>query len=242
MRALFLRGLTREIAHWRGLPELFFEKTKIPVLSLDLPGAGMFHEMTSPRDLDSYVEFLRQKVSKGDPLILIGISMGGMIALRWSLLYPDEVCMVFTINSSAKNLSGPLKRFNLKEWRVLLEILLTKTVEKKEGLILNLTTNKLDAQKKAEIQKIFVRIQSERPVSVVSSLNQLYVASTFRITQRPKVPVTVIYSKGDRLVDSSCSEELIRFLGAKKAVHPDAGHDLPLDDPQWLLSELAKIP
>ncbi len=242
MRALFLRGLTREIGHWDGLPEAFFEKTNIPVLSLDLPGAGVFHQMTSPRDLDSYVEFLRERVQKGGPLILIGISMGGMIALRWSLLYPEEVQTVFLINSSAKNLSKPKERFNFKEWRVLLKILLTRSVAKKEELILSLTTNKLSAEKKVAVTKRFVSIQSQRPVSMRSSINQLYAANTFRISSRPKIPVTVIYSKGDRLVHPSCSEKLVELLGASRAVHPDAGHDLPLDDPQWLLSQLAKLP
>lgn len=154
MRALFLRGLTRETAHWDGLPEAFFEKTKIPVIALDLPGAGMFHQLTSPKKLDEYVEFLRSKIEKGSPLVLIGISMGGMIALRWSLLYPHEIHCVFTINSSAKNLSSPNKRFNLSHWRVLLKILLTKSVEKKEGLILNLTTNKLSDEKKAQLKDL----------------------------------------------------------------------------------------
>lgn len=241
MRALFLRGLTREINHWNGLPEKFSSKTGIPVLALDLPGAGMFHQMTSPKKLDLYVEFLRAKIEKGSPLVLIGISMGGMIALRWATLYPHEVERVFIINSSASNLSSARERFNLSEWRVLLNILLTASAEKKERLILNLTTNKLNESEKEKIANFFVEVQRKHPVSIVSSLNQLWAASKFELFYPPKVPVVVIGAQGDRLVSPSCSKKLSEVLKAPLEVHPDAGHDLPLDAPDWLLSVLAKF-
>ncbi len=241
MRALFLRGLTREINHWHGFPEKFSKATGIPVLTLDLPGAGMFHQMTSPKKLDLYVEFLRSKIEKGSPLVLIGISMGGMIALRWATLYPHEVGKIFIINSSATNLSSAKERFNLSEWRVLLNILLTKSAEKKENLILNLTTNKLSEADKIKAAAFFVEVQKKHPVSIISSLNQLWAASKFELFYPPKSPVVVISALGDRLVDPTCSKKLSEVLKAPLEVHPDAGHDLPLDDPQWLLSVLAKF-
>ncbi len=241
MRALFLRGLTREINHWNGLPEKFHKETGIPVLTLDLPGAGVFHQMTSPTKIDLYVEFLRQKIEKGSPLVLIGISMGGMIGLRWAELYPHEVSRVFVINSSATNLSTKKERFNLSEWRVLLNILLTSSVLKKEKLILNLTTNILDEPTKEKVAGIFVEVQKKHPVSLVSSLNQLWAASKFEIYFPPKSPVVVISALGDRLVDPKCSKRLAEVLKAPLEIHPDAGHDLPLDAPNWLLSVFAKF-
>lgn len=246
MRALFLRGLTREKGHWNGLPEAYSKETGIPTFSIDLPGAGEFFTMNSPFFLDDYVEFLREKIKERSadqtPLLLIGISMGGMIALRWSILYPKEVHAVCTINTSAKNLSKSNERFNLKEWKKLLSILLSQTAEKKEALILDLTTNLISLEEKRSIQKKFTLIQKEHPVSKRSSLAQLYAAQQFSIDEIPLVPVKVIYSKGDKLVQGECSEKLAQFLKASLAVHPHAGHDLPLDDPHWLLSELAKIP
>lgn len=239
VRALFLRGLTREIRHWDGLPEKFQAMTGAKVITLDLPGAGENASLTSPTNINHYVEFLRKHLPKGEPITLIGISMGGMIALRWAEIYPGEVHKVFTINSSANNLSTPNERFNLSHWRVLLKVLLSSDLENKEKLILSLTTNLLSDQKKQELGKFFKQVQLDHPVSIKSSLNQLLAARKFQVFKKSEVETHVIYSEGDRLVAPSCSKKLGDVLKAQTHIHPDAGHDLPLDAPEWLLSVLA---
>lgn len=239
MRALFLRGLTREIRHWNGFPEKFSRTTGIPVITLDLPGAGKNSHLTSPRDINSYVEFLRKEIPAGEKILLIGISMGGMIALRWAELYPAEVVGVYAINSSCQNVSKRRERFNFSEWKSLLNILLAKNILKKEQLVLKLTTNKLSFAQMKNISEYFEQVQKQNPVSKLSSLNQLIAASNFQIYSCPKVPVTIIYSMGDRLVSPNCGVKLAELLkNVEVKIHPDAGHDLPLDDPEWLLAFL----
>lgn len=239
MRALFLRGLTREIRHWDSLPEKFQAITGIPVVTMDLPGAGENAHLTSPTKINEYVEFLRKHLHPGGPLILIGISMGGMIALRWAEMYPGEIQKVFIINSSAKNLSTANERFNLGLWSRVLKILLTRDMEKKERLILSITTNMLSPERIKELGQTFKQVQIDHPVSKKSSLNQLLAASKFQIFSGPKVPVHVIYSQKDRLVSPVCSKRLAELLKAQSHIHAEAGHDLPLDAPEWLLSVLA---
>ena len=39
--------------------------------------------------------------------------------------------------------------------------------------------------------------------------------------------------------DPRCSAALARRWSARRAVHPDGGHDLSLDDPGWLADTLA---
>lgn len=239
MRALFLRGLTREIRHWDGLPEKFQAMTGIPVITLDLPGAGVNAHLTSPKNINEYVEFLRQHMPPGGPIVLIGISMGGMIALRWAEMYPQEIQSVFMINSSAGNLSKPSERFNLSLWPTLLKVLMSRNHQNKEKLILDITTNKLSPERRLELSQYFEKIQLESPVSTVSKLNQILAARAFQVVNKVSVPVHIISSLGDRLVNPSCSKKLADLLKAQTHVHPDAGHDLPLDDPKWLLSVLA---
>lgn len=239
MRALFLRGLTREIRHWDGLPEKFQAQTNVPVITIDLPGAGENAHLTSPTKINDYIEFLRKHLPKGEPITLIGISMGGMIALRWAEMYPGEVHKVFTINSSASNLSSANQRFNFGHWRVVLKYLLSNDVENNEKLILGITTNKLSDKKKLELGKYFKEVQLDHPVSRKSSVNQLIAARNFQIFSKSQVPTHVIYSLGDRLVDPSCSKKLADVLKAQTHIHEDAGHDIPLDAPEWLLSVLA---
>jgi hypothetical protein len=43
---------------------------------------------------------------------------------------------------------------------------------------------------------------------------------------------------GDRLAHPTCSGRLAEALAAPLVVHPTAGHELPLDDPDWLLAQL----
>ena len=52
------------------------------------------------------------------------------------------------------------------------------------------------------------------------------------------VPILLLASLGDRLVSPRCSERIARAWNAPLRMRPDAGHDLPLDDPDWVLGQL----
>lgn len=49
----------------------------------------------------------------------------------------------------------------------------------------------------------------------------------------------VLNSRSDRLVSHLCSEAIARRLNLPLRVHATAGHDLPLDDPQWVAEQIA---
>jgi pimeloyl-ACP methyl ester carboxylesterase len=53
------------------------------------------------------------------------------------------------------------------------------------------------------------------------------------------VPLPILSSAGDRLVDPGCSRRLAESWRAAHHVHPDAGHDLPLDDGAWVAERIA---
>jgi hypothetical protein len=48
----------------------------------------------------------------------------------------------------------------------------------------------------------------------------------------------VLSSAGDQLVDPRCSPRW-RARQVPHAAHPDAGHDLPLDDGAWVAGQVA---
>jgi homoserine acetyltransferase len=70
-------------------------------------------------------------------------------------------------------------------------------------------------------------------------LKQLLAAARFSLRDFPKCPALVISSQNDNLVHPSCSTKLASHLSALAAIHPSAGHDLPLDDGPWLAREIA---
>jgi hypothetical protein len=52
------------------------------------------------------------------------------------------------------------------------------------------------------------------------------------------MPALVLASRGDRLTDWRCSRDLAQAGDWPLKVHLKAGHDLPLDDPQWLIAQI----
>jgi pimeloyl-[acyl-carrier protein] methyl ester esterase len=213
------------------------------VHSIDLPGAGNFFELTSPLKFDDYIYFLREKLSHkktNEKTILIGISMGGMIALRWAQLFPDEITQVFVINSSAGKLSSPFDRFNLGEIKEILGAVTSKTLIEKERNVLRLTTAKCEITD--ELLNEFVQIKKSAPVRVLSSFNQIAAAFTFNIDKKFKlskdIKVVILSGLKDKLVNPRCSEAIASKLKAHIFTHLEAGHDLSLDDPEWILEKI----
>jgi pimeloyl-ACP methyl ester carboxylesterase len=83
--------------------------------------------------------------------------------------------------------------------------------------------------------------QHEYPVRRANALRQLYSAARYRTPPvQPAVPLLILCSAGDRLVDPRCSLRLAAAWGAPVAVHSDAGHDLPLDDGAWVIAQVAR--
>src|SRR5690554_4657129 len=78
-------------------------------------------------------------------------------------------------------------------------------------------------------------------------MRQLTAASTFKPTSPPPaMPTLILTSLADRLVDWRCSQALAQHWQCPLVCHENAGHDLPLDDPDWSFSRStitsAKLP
>ena len=77
-------------------------------------------------------------------------------------------------------------------------------------------------------------------MSAANTLRQLAAAARYRWSgSAPAQPVLVLRSAGDRLVDPACSQRIAEAWRAGLLTHPDAGHDLPLDDGPWLAAQVA---
>jgi pimeloyl-ACP methyl ester carboxylesterase len=56
--------------------------------------------------------------------------------------------------------------------------------------------------------------------------------------QAPGLPILLLASQHDKLVDSRCSQALAAAWRCPLEMHPTAGHDLPLDDPHWVAQQV----
>ncbi|WP_333608925.1 alpha/beta fold hydrolase [Arsukibacterium sp.] len=240
---LLLRGLTREQRHWGAFRPMLAAKLTNPLLYFDFAGAGELYQQRSP----SHISGLRQSVrlqwqqatlnaNNHGQVHLVALSLGGMLAADWALAYPEEVASITLINSSAKPLAPFYQRLRWQNYPALASLLWLSSA-RREQRILQLTTAR--AFQDPVIVAHWQRWQQQRPVTMSNALRQLLAASRFVLQQQPCCPALVISSQTDKLVNPQCSVALASFLQARHQQHSWAGHDIGLDDPAWLATQIA---
>jgi pimeloyl-ACP methyl ester carboxylesterase len=76
-------------------------------------------------------------------------------------------------------------------------------------------------------------------VSKQNALRQIIAAAKYApALDKPIPPVLLLNGLGDRLVSSACSESISKRWSLPLISHPWAGHDLCLDDAEWVLEQL----
>lgn len=231
---VLIRGLLREARHWgKFITDLQHHFPDAIISTPDIPGNGLRYHETSPRTIAGITEALRQLTSSSQPVKLISLSMGGMIAIDWMTRYPDEVEGTVLINTSARPLSPFYHRLRWAAYPHVLRMILHSAAQK-EADILKLTSNRHHHDNR--LLEFWQQWQQQYPVSKASGRNQFLAAVKFSIFTKPQQPLLVVTSRGDRLVDYRCSLKLAQAWGADYAQHETAGHDLPLDDSVWLIN------
>ena len=239
---VLLRGLTREARHWGDFsPCLSRAFDGAAVITLDLPGNGMMCRITSPVRIDAVTEYCRAQLSNRGvppPYRLVAISLGGIVAVDWAARHAHEIDAAVLINTSMRPFSAFYHRLRVGAWPTLLRLMVPGlSFTKREELIFALTSNLPQAP--AGLIDIWVAIRRSRPVTMANAVRQLVAATQFRVSATANsVDMLVLASKGDRLVDARCSQALAQKWGCEIAMHASAGHDLPLDDADWVVSQI----
>ncbi|MEP7157195.1 MAG: alpha/beta hydrolase [Betaproteobacteria bacterium] len=239
---ILLRGLTREARHWGDFPALFARE--IPganVVPVDLPGNGRYNHMASPASIETMVEHCRAELARQHllpPHCLFAMSMGAMVAAAWAERYPAEIERCVLVNSSFANFNALHQRLRMRAWPALLRIALARDPQRKEARILALTSNR--QRTPASLIEEWTGIRKLAPVSAMNTIRQLFAAARFRAPARLPVPMLLLGSEGDQLVDVASTGEIARRWRCPQALHPDAGHDLSLDDGLWVAMQIRR--
>lgn len=235
---ILLRGLTREQAHWGDFPQRL--GTAFPehrFHTVDLPGTGVHFREPSPDAIpDIRRQVCRSVAHMPRPFSILALSMGGMVALDWAQhAAPGEIQHLVLINTSS-GFSPPWHRMRPGVWPNILRLLARRELFDRERDILRLTSNR---QVPLELAKRWYSIQRQRPVSTGNAFRQLKAAARYTPAgSRPVPDALLLASEGDRIVNWRCSATIESRWQWTLKVHPDAGHDLPLDDPDWILKQL----
>ena len=258
---VFLRGLVRESAHWDDFPDIF--RAAIPgarVHLIDLPGNGQHWRLPSPLTLRETMEAVRAEAlaamqaqfksgsglpytdnsmhDQRDPLLpfyLFTISLGGMVAVEWANRHSDELAGAVLINTSLRGISPLNQRLSLGAWPLIARIVATADVAKRERLIFELTSSLQDPS--ARLIENRVDTHRRHPVQLKNVFRQLWAAARYLPPlEKPPIPLLLLNGKGDRMVDPTCTQAIARRWNIEPTIHPWAGHDLPLDDPEWVIT------
>ncbi|MES2644070.1 MAG: alpha/beta fold hydrolase [Myxococcota bacterium] len=244
-RWLLLRGLVRERRHWGDFPAQLAARTGAEVLTLDLPGVGTERDRPSPTSVAAIVEDLRARwlAARGPeagtpadtgPWRLFAPSLGGMIALAWGEAHPEDFAGVVVANTSARDIASLFERFSPAALGTVLRALPSGGAAR-EAHILGLVSNTEHGRGRAEA---FAAFAKESPIGTDVLVRQLWAGSRATAPKSLAVPLLVLCSDGDRLCHPRASHALGARLNAPVRVHPDAGHDLPLDAPEWVMDQL----
>lgn len=243
---VLLRGLSRESGHWGVFPEHLLRELRAHrpgamLLLLDLPGTGVLRRQPSPTQVSAIVDACRQELRRRGvtgAVSVVGMSLGAAVLSDWANRYPEEIEAGVLINPSLRPFSELFRRPRPLNFLGLALLSLSRFgARMREEHVLRLTTRLTPSQ--AVIDR-WVELQREHPLGVRNTARQLLASLRYRASRtRPVAPMLLLCSKADTLVDWRCSQAISRAWGAPLRLHTKAGHDLPLDDPQWVARAVA---
>jgi pimeloyl-ACP methyl ester carboxylesterase len=239
---VMLRGLMREKGHWGDFPQRVQEILPgVNVLLVDLPGVGEHARERPPFRLFSMAQEIHEEVKAqtgGEgPTALLGLSLGGMVALEMMGVFEGFYEKVMVVNTSSR-LSPSTKRLRRQVWPSFLKLVTQLQGTKREELLVPHMVNSPEGREQA--LHVWMRVAKDQKFHPLAPVAQLKAAASFLppSSLKDSERVLLISSLGDLFVDPSCSELLHKKYGWKHHVHPWGGHDLIWDDPQWLLQEI----
>jgi pimeloyl-[acyl-carrier protein] methyl ester esterase len=242
MNWVMLRGLARTKKHWFGLDKKMAEQFNGEILALDLPGFGDMCQIDAPMSIKETTEIVRNEFLKKrkstENWNIFGISLGSMVALDWLNRYPDDFKKSVIINPSAKDLSPLNQRISIFAIYCILRSAFAKETKESEKQILKMVSNTNFDNEKILEGLIAIRNEGLSPLNLG---RQLFAASRFQAPTKISSKMIILNSLKDRMVDTRCSKVLADRYNCKIKYHPTAGHDLPLDDPEWTIQKVSEF-
>jgi pimeloyl-ACP methyl ester carboxylesterase len=239
---VLLRGLTRESRHWGHFPQHLGEALGgARVVCLDLPGNGKLNGMASLRRVEAMADYCHAELANlgiDPPCRVLAMSLGAMVAVAWAERHPADIATAVLINTSLRPFSPFYRRLLPSNYPRLLRLFGLQSSDRElETTILQMTTRLVPDH--PVVVEQWLQWRRENPVSRRNALLQLLAAASYRAPRkRPLDQLLLLASACDALVDTRCSMQLAAQWDARIAVHPSAGHDLPLDDDAWVLAQI----
>lgn len=239
---IFLRGLARHQYHWGPIRQIVEDSGDInEVTFIDLAGNGTEWERDSYLNISDFTDDLRTRLEIG-PMAskpwLVGVSLGGMVALDWATRFADEIAGLIVINSSLGRFSAPWERLKPEAYLHLFRIVyadLKLTPFERELEVLRMVSNR-----ELEYKSKWATEFTKYPKTTLSNVTrQITAASRFKgPVTAPSCPLLLLSSQADRMVDADCSKQMANFWQVAHETHATAGHELAFDAPDWIWQKI----
>ncbi|HWU43251.1 MAG TPA: alpha/beta hydrolase [Bdellovibrio sp.] len=239
-RWILLRGLARGRGHWGSFAELIQKNfSDCEFEFIDLPGNGERYQEQSFTRVTDFVKDLRAQskfVQEGKPFNVLAVSLGAMITVEWMREFPHEVQKAVLICTSSSNFSPFYQRYQMKNYAQSFLLAFEGDPIRWEKRVLEMITNN-HVRREAEFMAL-AQYSKQHPVQIKNIFRQLMAAAQYRFPEKAPGDIRIIGSYGDRLVSPQCSLEIGKAWGLEPIMHAWAGHDIPIDDPSWLIEYL----
>lgn len=235
-----LRGIGREAGHWGETFPGFVRKDypNAEFIMMDLPGAGKYHDKAALSTVEKMADFLREehldmiKYHKGKRVI-VATSLAGNVALEWVHQYPSDFHGAILLSTSLKGICKDKERVRPEAKKQFVNIFLTNDVAEREREFLSINSN-LNVGNDS-LLTAWQEVQRNRPVSKMALLKQTVAGMVYKPAKTPPlVPVLLVGSKADKIVEEACFESVAKAIDADLVLHETAGHGIPIDAPEWL--------
>lgn len=230
---IMLRGLGRTVRHWAGFEKMIARHFR--VFTFDLRGIDTNRIpaklSTSVYDLAEDVIALmdHHKLKKAH---LLGVSLGGMVALAAGISYPERIRSLIIVNSSIAG-QGVLRL--TPEALASISSAAWDQAGMERRLIDVLTGPDITPDRKQEIVQLYDEIKADLGMNAKTVAIQLASAARFFAGKKLKkltVPTLVIYGSHDKFVPAINSKRIAALIPDAKILElKNAGHEAHLDKP-----------
>ena len=223
------------LLHGLGLDATFWV-LQIPVLArthrvfaVDMIGFGRSDKPPLEYSIETFVEFLEGFMRQAGiaKATLVGLSLGGWIAVEFAAQHPEMVDRLVLVNSAGLRPPAPLPPAALA--------LLNPGSLADERNLLHFVFYNQELVSEAYVELSFQRrVRSGNGYTVARMINSMQTREEWIDARLAKVtaPALVVWGRDDRLIPLSMGEEIARRLpGSKFVVIDECGHLPPAEKP-----------
>lgn len=240
VKIFFLRGLARHKKHWGDFPQELCRHLGVDCGFLEPPGIGEKRRESSPWKIEAMVDdmrrdFLQQRRTYN---LIFSISLGGMITFNWLQRYFQDFQGAVIINSSLAGISPFYRRLQPQNYLPLLKAILYGGGVAEEIIVKRLVKN---PRRQKEVLALWQEVAKSHPIKKSTLLRQLVAAMRYRHRGGvAAIPILLQASEEDLFVEKRCTQDIAAKFGLEYELCPNAGHDAPADNPEWLFQRYSQ--